>query len=64
MTHLKRKRKKLKISRGLVSIGKTRFATIYHSGESVKRCLPAIRDMCGEKIITIPVMFYTLVAIL
>jgi hypothetical protein len=37
---LKQERTKLKVKRGLVSIGKTRFGTTYWSGESVKCCLP------------------------
>lgn len=52
--HLCRRRKDLKITRGLVSVGKTRFGTIYHSGESLRRCLKPIRQLCTEKIINIP----------
>lgn len=33
----------LDIHRGIIHIGKTRFATLYHSGESLRRCIPAIR---------------------
>ncbi|KAG1743283.1 uncharacterized protein EDB91DRAFT_1081218 [Suillus paluster] len=44
----------LQIKRGLVSVGKTRFGTIYHSGESLHCCLKPIRQLCTEKIINIP----------
>ncbi|KAL7284543.1 hypothetical protein ACG7TL_001835 [Trametes sanguinea] len=50
---LKRKRLEMGISRGLVAIGKTRFASIYHSAASLKRCMPALRDLCVSKKITI-----------
>lgn len=33
------------VSRGLESIGKTRFATVYWAAESVKRCLPQLRQL-------------------
>ncbi|TFY58563.1 hypothetical protein EVJ58_g6337 [Rhodofomes roseus] len=52
-SHLRRRRQKLKIGRGVVSIGKTRFGTMWHSSESVRRCLPAIEGLCREKIVTI-----------
>ncbi|KAI0755573.1 ribonuclease H-like domain-containing protein [Fomes fomentarius] len=33
------------VSRGLESIGKTRFATVYWAAESVKRCLPQLQQL-------------------
>ncbi|KAH9920349.1 hypothetical protein B0H21DRAFT_701994, partial [Amylocystis lapponica] len=45
---LTKRRRKLGISRGLRSIGKTRFATMYHSAASMQRCLPAIRELCAK----------------
>ncbi|KAG1787329.1 uncharacterized protein HD556DRAFT_1409571 [Suillus plorans] len=53
-SHLRSARKTFKVTRGLVSIGKTRFGTMYFSGASVQRCLPAIRDLCGNGTVTIP----------
>jgi len=53
--HLKIMRQKHQISRGLVSIGKTRFGTLYFAGASVQRCLPPLRELCGKRTITIPV---------
>lgn len=54
-SHLRIARKTFKVTRGLVSIGKTRFGTMYFSGASVQRCLPAIRDLCRNQIVKIPV---------
>src|SRR5438128_1418081 len=53
--HLKIMREKHQISRGLVSIGDTRFGTLYFAGASVQRCLAPLRELCQKKIITIPV---------
>ncbi|KAG0701935.1 hypothetical protein DFH29DRAFT_761202, partial [Suillus ampliporus] len=53
-SHLQSARKTFKVTCGLVSIGKTRFGTMYFSGASVQRCLPAIRDLCGNGTVTIP----------
>ncbi|KZS99936.1 uncharacterized protein LAESUDRAFT_667317, partial [Laetiporus sulphureus 93-53] len=50
--HLRTCRKQLCIGCGLVSVGKTRFATLYHSGESLLHCLPAISSLCKENIIS------------
>ncbi|KAH7918579.1 hypothetical protein BV22DRAFT_977380, partial [Leucogyrophana mollusca] len=55
-SHLKERQKKHNINHGLVSIGKTHFGTIYFSGVSVQQCLPAIRELCGNEIVIIPVM--------
>ncbi|KAF9526167.1 ribonuclease H-like domain-containing protein [Crepidotus variabilis] len=41
---------------GLESIGKTRFATLVWSALSVRRSLPAIRDLCSNEEIEIPVL--------
>ena len=40
---------------GLESIGKTRFATLTWSSISLRRCLPAIRELCTEEKIQIAV---------
>ncbi|KIJ26392.1 hypothetical protein M422DRAFT_87851, partial [Sphaerobolus stellatus SS14] len=45
-------RKALQVSRGLESIGKTRFATIFWAALSVQCCLPAIRRLIAERRIT------------
>ncbi|KAG2055259.1 hypothetical protein BDR06DRAFT_1046462 [Suillus hirtellus] len=45
--------KDLQIKRELVSVGKTRFGTIYHSGESLCCCLKPIQQLCTEKVINI-----------
>ncbi|OJA09166.1 hypothetical protein AZE42_11606 [Rhizopogon vesiculosus] len=42
-SHLKHAHKTHKVTRGLVSIGKTRFGTIYFAGASIQRCLTPIR---------------------
>ncbi|KII84265.1 hypothetical protein PLICRDRAFT_358654 [Plicaturopsis crispa FD-325 SS-3] len=52
--HLTKARVQFKVSRGLVSIGKTRFGTIYWSGESVHRCLLPIRSVVEIGVIEIP----------
>ncbi|KAG2121469.1 hypothetical protein DEU56DRAFT_711603, partial [Suillus clintonianus] len=54
-SHLRKARKTLKVTRGLISVGKTRFGIMYFSGASVQRCLPAIRDLCENGTVTIPV---------
>lgn len=41
-------RLEMDISRGLESIGSTRFATITISAVSISRCLPALRDGCSS----------------
>ncbi|TFK78002.1 hypothetical protein K466DRAFT_507877, partial [Polyporus arcularius HHB13444] len=51
--HLRRKRLEMGIARGLVSIGKTRFASIYHSAASLLRCIVPLRELCIAKTITI-----------
>jgi hypothetical protein len=53
--HLRIRRRHLHIKRGLVSIGKTRFGTMYHSGDSLRRNLKPIRQLCTEKLIYIKV---------
>ena len=42
------------ITRGIQSISKTRFSTSYTSATSVKRCLPAIRELYETKAIVLP----------
>lgn len=53
--HLRRRRRAHHIKRGLQSVGKTRFGTLYHSGASLRRCLQPIRELATENIVTIPV---------
>ena len=53
--HLRKKRLEMGIPRGLVSIGKTRFASIYHSSAALLRCMPALRELCGSATIKIKV---------
>ncbi|TFK80579.1 hypothetical protein K466DRAFT_503657, partial [Polyporus arcularius HHB13444] len=36
------------VARGLESIGKTRFATVYWSSESIRQCLPQLRRIVGS----------------
>ncbi|KIM56279.1 hypothetical protein SCLCIDRAFT_29720 [Scleroderma citrinum Foug A] len=48
------RRTKYNISHSLVPIGETQFGTVYFAAASVQRCLTPIRDLCEEKIITIP----------
>lgn len=53
--HLREKREEMGIKRGLVSVGKTRFATVYHSGESLRANQPAIESLCRSGEIKIKV---------
>jgi hypothetical protein len=46
--HYDYQRKADNVTRGLVSIGETRFATLYWSGESLLRGLPTIRKLVAE----------------
>jgi hypothetical protein len=55
MEHLERARRRLNITRGLESIGETRFGTIYWSAASVHRCLPALREIVGDKTLGIEI---------
>lgn len=54
-SHLVICRKQFGVKRGLVSVGKTRFGTMYHAGESIRRNLKPIRQLCSEKLIHITV---------
>lgn len=54
--HLRDKREEMGIKQGLVSIGKTRFATVYHSGESLRVNQPAIESLCRSGEIKIKVL--------
>ncbi|EJF60691.1 hypothetical protein DICSQDRAFT_29585, partial [Dichomitus squalens LYAD-421 SS1] len=51
--HLRRKHLEMGITQGLVSIGKTRFASIYFASAGLLRCMPALRDLCVSKTIMI-----------
>ncbi|TFK82609.1 hypothetical protein K466DRAFT_499999, partial [Polyporus arcularius HHB13444] len=62
--HLRRKRAELGIRRGLVSIGKTRFASIYHAAASLIRCMPALRELCTSGTINITCRLENLVKVL
>jgi hypothetical protein len=57
MEHFDYQRKKMEISRGLETIGETRFGTLYWSGKSILRGLPALKAITAieELQITIPV---------
>ncbi|KAJ6620535.1 hypothetical protein B0H10DRAFT_2163532 [Mycena sp. CBHHK59/15] len=50
-THLKALRVILKINKGLVKIGKTRFGTLYCAGHSVHHRLPAITELITSGVI-------------
>ena len=49
MEHFDHQRDQLGISRGLESIGETRFGTIYWAGRSVQRGLPAFRAIIEDE---------------
>ncbi|KAF8060837.1 ribonuclease H-like domain-containing protein [Lyophyllum atratum] len=51
---LKDRRVEQGLGPGLESIGKTRFATLTWSAESLRRCLPAIRDLVTSGEVDIP----------
>lgn len=52
-------RKEENITKGLVSIGKTRFATHYIAAVALERCFPLIRDLILDKQINIKVSTIT-----
>ena len=41
------------IKTGLVSVGDTRFLTLYHSGSSVEKCLLPIKELVKRKVLTL-----------
>ena len=43
----------INIKTGLVSVGDTRFLTLYYSGHSVEQCLPAIKELVERKVLTL-----------
>ena len=49
MEHFDYQRKKMKITRGIESIGETRFGTLYWSGKSVLRGLPALKVISADE---------------
>ena len=49
MEHFNYQRKKMGISRGLETIGETRFGTLYWSGKSVLRGLPALKAIAADE---------------
>lgn len=51
--HLTTFRVYVDIKTGLVSVGDTRFLTLYYSGSSVQRCLPAIKGLVERKVLTL-----------
>jgi hypothetical protein len=55
MEHFNYERTSLKIGRGLQSIGDTRFGTIYWAAESLRRCLPALRNIVGDEVLGIDI---------
>lgn len=52
-TKLDEARKALNIPRGLQKIGNTRFATICISAIAMKHCLPALRQICTQRLVTL-----------
>lgn len=48
-------RKQENITKGLVTIGKTRFATHYTAAVALERCFPVIRDLTVDKAINFKV---------
>ncbi|KAJ7192260.1 hypothetical protein GGX14DRAFT_578278 [Mycena pura] len=50
-THLRAVRVTRDINRGLGKSGKTRFGTVYWSGYSFERCLPAIRELIQSNVV-------------
>jgi hypothetical protein len=55
MEHFNYERTSLKIGRGLQSIGDTQFGTIYWAAESLRRCLPALRNIVGDEVLGIDI---------
>ena len=47
-TELNKAMKDLNITRGLCTIGKTRFATIVHAAVSLLQCMPAIYKLVED----------------
>lgn len=48
LRHLKLRRLTMNITRGLESVGNTRFSTLYFSGTSVSRNLPPIKAIVED----------------
>jgi hypothetical protein len=55
MEHFNYERESLKIGRGLQSIGDTRFGTVHWAAESLRRCLPALRNIVGDETLDIDI---------
>lgn len=55
MEHFNEARKALGISRGLTTIGNTRFWTYVSAVESVHRCLPAFRAIIKDRKLSIDI---------
>jgi hypothetical protein len=49
--HLTAQRLKMGIKTGLVSIGNTRFLTIYWASDALLKCLPAIKELVTSKVL-------------
>ncbi|KAF8510966.1 ribonuclease H-like domain-containing protein [Gautieria morchelliformis] len=49
--HLTALRIYLDIKKGLVSVGNTRFLTLYYSGSSLRRCLTPIKELIESKVL-------------
>ncbi|KAH9970487.1 ribonuclease H-like domain-containing protein, partial [Lactifluus volemus] len=58
MEHFNYERELLKIGRGLQSIGETRFGTIHWAAESLRRCLPALRNIVGDETLDIDINYF------
>jgi hypothetical protein len=52
---LEQVRKEENVTEGLISIGKTRFATHYTAAVALDRCFPFIRELLHDKSIQIKV---------
>lgn len=63
MEHYDYQRRKLNISRGLETVGDTRFGTIYWAAESVRRGLPAFRAIVADESLGISISVSTLFSV-
>jgi hypothetical protein len=56
MEHFDYQRSKMGISRGLETIGETRFGTMYWSGMSVLRGLPALKVITADEALQVNIV--------
>jgi hypothetical protein len=52
-THLKALRVILEINKGLETVGKTRFGTLYWAGYALQRCIPGISELIQSGVIDV-----------